>query len=192
MATMTLLHLVERIGTLMRAESRRTAATLKLQPVHLQVLAYLARCNRYSNTLVAVSSYLGITKGSASQSLLVLERKGLLNKVPDSKDRRVLHLHLTTLGQDAVSSTFQSMLWQQAASGLEEAQLARAAQTLDRILRNTQHRCQSQTFGHCFTCRHFQTEAMGRFRCRLTREAVSAPESAQICYQHEFPQLPVS
>lgn len=84
----------------MRGESRKTATTLKLQPVQLQVLAYLAHGNRYSNTLAAATTCLGITKGSAAQSLLVLERKRLLEKAPDSKDHRGVHLHLTVQGQD--------------------------------------------------------------------------------------------
>ncbi len=185
---MSLFDVVERMGTVARAASRKAAATVKLQPVHLQVLAYLARCNRYSNTPAAVTDYLAITKGSASQSLLVLERKRLLEKVADSRDRRVVHLHLTEQGHGVISSTFPPTLWQQASSGLEEQRLVLAAQTLEQILRNVQHR--HQTFGQCFTCRRFQTEGTDNFRCGLTQEALSGAEAQQICHEHEFPRLP--
>ncbi|MGC1953646.1 MAG: MarR family transcriptional regulator [Gammaproteobacteria bacterium] len=187
---MSLFDLVERMGTVARAASRKAAATVKLQPVHLQVLAYLARCNRYSNTPAAVTDYLAITKGSASQSLLVLERKRLLEKLPDGRDRRVVHLHLTEQGHDVLSSTFPLTLWQQAASGLERQRLVLAARTLEQILRNVHHRHRFPTFGQCFSCRHFQTEGAERFRCGLTREALSGAESQQICHEHQFPRRP--
>ncbi|MGF1613532.1 MAG: MarR family winged helix-turn-helix transcriptional regulator [Gammaproteobacteria bacterium] len=186
MSARVLFELVERMGTLVRAELRKSAAALKLQPVHLQVLAYLARCNRYSNTPAAVTSYMGITKGSASQSLLVLERKQLLKKVPDSKDRRVVHVQLTERGHAVLSSTFPPVLWQQASAGLEEARLVFAAQTLQEILSNAQQRQRYQTFGQCFTCRHFIQEGVDKFRCGLTQEALSAAESQQICHEHQF------
>jgi DNA-binding MarR family transcriptional regulator len=188
MIAMSLFELVERMGTVVRAQMRKAAATLKLQPVHLQVLAYLARCNRYSDTPAAVTDYLGITKGSASQSLLVLERKRLLEKVPDSRDRRVVHLHLTEQGHDALSATLPPTLWQQAFSGLDEQRLVLAVEALTQVLRNLHQSHRYQTFGQCFTCRHFRSKDANVFHCGLTQEALSTAEARQICHEHEFPR----
>lgn len=183
-----LFELIERIGTLLRAELRKSAAKVGGQPVHLQVLGYLAQCNRYSNTPAGVTAYLGITKGTASQSLGVLERKGLVNKVPDIKDRRVVHLHLTEQGQRLLQGTWLPALWAGAGLGLEERQWTLTEQALEQILRNVQRRHRYQTFGPCLTCRHLQQESSEQFRCGLTQELLQASETAKICHEHAFPQ----
>ena len=69
-----LLELVERLGNLMRAKLRRVSAQMQLQPVHMQALLYLSQANRYSNTPQALTEYLGLTKGTVSQSLLQIGR----------------------------------------------------------------------------------------------------------------------
>jgi DNA-binding MarR family transcriptional regulator len=46
-----------------------------LQPVQLEVLNYLSSCNRYSDTPMAVTEYLGQTKGTVSQTIKTLEKK---------------------------------------------------------------------------------------------------------------------
>ena len=77
MKTVNLFESIERMAALMRAEERRRCAECGLQPVHLQVLDYLLICNQYSNTPAAVSKYLGMTRGTVSQTLLLLEKKRL-------------------------------------------------------------------------------------------------------------------
>ena len=54
--------LLDRLTISLRARERRAAADVGLQPVHLQILGYLAKCNRFSNTPIAVSEYLGDSK----------------------------------------------------------------------------------------------------------------------------------
>lgn len=85
-------RLIERISNLLRSEERKQYAALGLQPVHFQLLDYLTRCNQFSNTLVVVAEYLGLTKGTVSKSIQLLERKNYLLKLPDANDRRVTHL----------------------------------------------------------------------------------------------------
>src|SRR4029453_4211140 len=72
---LVLLELVERLGNLMRTELRKAGSDEALQPVHLQALVYLSKANRYSNTPQALADYLGLTKGTVSQTLLLLDRR---------------------------------------------------------------------------------------------------------------------
>src|ERR1700674_5335522 len=74
---LVLLELVERLGNLMRTELRKSGGDEALQPVHLQALIYLSKANRYSNTPQALAEYLGLTKGTVSQTLLLLDPRGL-------------------------------------------------------------------------------------------------------------------
>ena len=94
-------QLVERLGNLLRADARRLGASHGLLPVHVHALVYLYRCNVLSNNPSAVSEYLGITKGTASQTLLRLEEKGLLRREADPDDARSVRLEPDVPGTKA-------------------------------------------------------------------------------------------
>ena len=54
--------LVERLGALLRAEQRGVGLDRQLQPVHQDVLHYLARCNRYTDGTLVPDRYMhGVT-----------------------------------------------------------------------------------------------------------------------------------
>lgn len=76
MSAIALYDYLERLTSLMRAWSREQPLVAELQSVQLSALHYLARCNRYSDTPLGVTEYLGLTKGTVSQSLKVLEGRG--------------------------------------------------------------------------------------------------------------------
>jgi MarR family transcriptional regulator, negative regulator of the multidrug operon emrRAB len=183
-----LIELLERLGNLLRTERRLGAHAAGLQPVHLQALAYLARCNRYSNTPAAVTAYLGTTKGTASQSLGVLERAGLVRRRVDPDDRRVTRLQLTPKGARLLGRLLPLPEWEASARTLEPEQARAAADALEALLRSRQASRGGRSFGACHTCRHFRREQGGRYRCGLTLEPLTADEGAQICHEHEWPQ----
>ena len=62
MEAVDVFDLIERMAALIRSEERKKCAEFGLQPVHLQVLDYLSRCNRYSDTPAALTNYLGMTR----------------------------------------------------------------------------------------------------------------------------------
>lgn len=183
-----LLDLVESLGRLAAGERRRRAVAAGLQPVHVQALAYLRRCNRYSNTPQALADYLGLTKGTVSQSLQLLERKGLIARLPDDADRRVLRLALTADGEALIGDAGEPAEWPTALAALPEAEASAAAVTLTRLLNAMQRRRGGQSFGACHSCRHFRREGDEAYRCGLTGEALSADDSRRICREHAWPE----
>ena len=174
-------ELLERIGNLLRSKQRDTAGRYSLQPVHLSALGYLARANRYSDTPAAVTEYLGVTKGTASQTLLVLERKGLLERRPDGSDGRVVRLALTPAGRSVAAEALAPEGLQAALTGLHPGNLEEA---LAGLLAGLQRANGLRSFGVCHTCRHF-TRAGSRFRCGLTGEGLTKADSSRICREHE-------
>ena len=72
--------LIERMAALLRSEERKKCTSLGLQTVHLQALNYVSLCNKYSDTPAALTNYLGMTRGTVSQTLSLLEKKGFLKK----------------------------------------------------------------------------------------------------------------
>lgn len=181
-------ELLDRISLLLRTEKRRLGTGVALQPVHLQVLEYLQRCNRYSNTPAAVGAYLGQTKGTVSQSLKLLEREGYLEKSDDPADRRVVRLQQTTRGRTLLRDLESAQDWERAEAALPPPQLAAVTQGLERLLRELQQARGGRAFGVCRTCRHFQAGSDGGHHCGLTGEPLSDADSSQICYEHDWRQ----
>jgi len=68
-------QLLEGLGKLLRGESQNLLLKHGLQPVQFEALQYLALCNLYSNTLMAVTEFFGQAKGSVSQTFKVIGSK---------------------------------------------------------------------------------------------------------------------
>ena len=177
--------LLERLTNLLRAEQRIGGAQAALQPVHLSTLLYLSRANRYSDTPAGVTEYLGSTKGTVSQSLLVLERKGLISKRSDKRDRRVIHLELTHVGRRLIDRAWPSARVRDAVGTFSESRREQLEAALRDFLTSLQRAHDSRTFGVCHSCKLFERLGDGSFRCGLTAEPLSADQSEKICREHE-------
>jgi DNA-binding MarR family transcriptional regulator len=180
-----LLHLLECLGRLLTGELRAQAGDRDLQLVHLQALDYLRRANRYSNTPRALADYLGLTKGTVSQTLLLLHRKELVLREEDPADRRVVRLRLSPRGRELVARRGKEDPWRRALRELPAAERAGAGRALLRLLAGVQRQRGNLGFGECRTCRHFRREERG-FRCGLTGEPLRRPETLQICREHAW------
>lgn len=178
-----LYRLIERIGNLLRTEIRKAGGDLGLQPVHLQALNYLARCNRYSDTQAAVTDYLGATKGTVSQTLKVLERKAYIAKVTDPEDKRVQHLKVSKSGYELLASCLPPRIFQEASHRIGEADRTQLSDLLTGMLRELQRANHSKTFGVCHTCDFFRSDGVHR-HCGLTHEPLSLADSEKICREH--------
>jgi len=186
LAAIRLLETAACIGRLLQGELRRRATELGLQLVHLQALAYLARANRYSNTAIALTEYLGTSKGTVSQSLQLLLRERLIRRASDEKDRRVIHLSLTARGRKALDTLGFLSEWNAALAALAPEEVAAGDAAMTGALRMLQRRTGNLTFGVCRSCDHFRIEDADAFRCGLTGEPLSVQDSALICREHRL------
>lgn len=176
-------NLIERMAALIRSEERKKCTELGMQPVHLQVLDYLSRCNRYSDTPAALTNYLGMTRGTVSQTLLLLVKKGFIKKTTDAKDRRVVHLCLLAEGEAILKQARTSDLFNQAALLFKEHNFVNNEEMFMKALTSLQKANKSQSFGLCKTCQYFTTTSTGFF-CALTKEQLSQSDSEKICQEH--------
>ncbi len=179
------LELIERIGNLLRAEQRKIGSAYDLQPVHIQVLDYLNRCNKYSNTPAAIVKYFGITKGTVSQSIKILEKKSLVEKMPDAVDKRSVHIFITAGGKKLLKNLLIHRSSYELANKADSKTNNLIENELKNILANLQKHNSYNTFGVCNTCRHLITEQNG-FRCGLTTEMLSSADTTKICHEHEY------
>jgi DNA-binding MarR family transcriptional regulator len=188
---LVLLDAVERLGNLVRSGLRQAGMPQGLQPVHLQALMYLNEANRYSNTPQALAEYLGLTKGTVSQSLLVLSRRRLISRYSDERDGRIVRLALTEKGKDVLRETSLSGHWRDALAKASPARLNSAIKVLNEALGGLQNRNGLKTFGVCVTCRHHLHIGPRSYVCGLTKEKLSSGEVRKICREHSPPdELP--
>lgn len=180
-----LLDHVERLGTLTRAGLRRAGAPYGLQPVHLQALMYLRQANHYSNTPQALAEYLGLTKGTVSQSLLLLSRRGFIERYADSADKRLVRLVLSDAGELLLKEIRLAPEWRQAARSISTGRVKTTAAALRELLLGVQQRSGSKTFGVCRTCAHCRREGQRSYRCGLTDERLALPDLRKICREHQ-------
>ena len=102
MNTASLPQLLNALSRAMLFEQRQAAIGAGLLPVQLAMLGYLRDANRYSNMPQCLAEYLGLTKGTVSQSLKILEERGWVLRQPDGADRRVVRLTLSEAGLTAL------------------------------------------------------------------------------------------
>jgi DNA-binding MarR family transcriptional regulator len=185
--SVALFDLVERLGNLIRASLRAAGSAHGLQPVHIQALMYLAEANRYSNTPQALGEYLGLTKGTVSQSVLLLARKKLVARQADAHDGRVVRLFLTDSGAAFLKQLNVAGTWRDALQAASPARINSAAVVLRQLLGKLQQQSGKRTFGVCATCQHNQRLGPRTYLCGLTRERLSSPEARKICREHAPP-----
>jgi DNA-binding MarR family transcriptional regulator len=178
-------QLLERLAGLLRTESRNLLLEHGLQPVQFEALHYLSICNRYSDTLMGVTEYLGQTKGSVSQTLKVLEKKELIEKSPDQADKRVAHMSVTTAGRKLIKNILPSPLLNSANKQLNEKDIAGFETSLQNLLKSMQHANNFKTFGQCATCIHNIKHSANETMCNLTEEPLSRKDVELICREHE-------
>ncbi len=180
----SIFSLIETIASLIRAEERKKCTALKIQMVHFQILDYLSRCNRYSDSPAAIANYLGLTRGTVSQTLIVLEKKQFIRKVQDDKDKRVYHTQLLEKGLLTLEKAKPAELFEKASAILnkekvEEIQVNYCIEVLTAL----QKANKSYSFGVCKSCKNFSQTNTGFF-CELTQEALSENDSEKICQEH--------
>lgn len=175
-------ELIQRLANVLRAEERLIGKTHGLQPVQLQVLAYLAEANRYSNSPSAAAEYFGLSKGSMSQTLGVLQDKALIEVEHDASDGRRSHLELTRLGREIAARLPVAALREACAP---PAAFAGLADGLEQLLRVVQRQRGGRSFGVCKTCRHFGVVGTGAM-CKLTGEPLVREQTEKICREHDL------
>lgn len=151
-----------------------------LNPTQRAALAYLARANRFSRAPSHVADYLATTRGTASQTLKALGRKGLVRETRSEADRRSVALEVTEEGQALAGSTDRL---DAALAALPPKTATALATGLAELLSDILARRGGRSFGMCRTCRHHDPRGAGG-RCLLLGVDLAPPETIQLCHEH--------
>ncbi|WDR02045.1 MarR family transcriptional regulator [Devosia algicola] len=117
-----------------------------LNPTQLAALTYLAHANRFSRSPSHVADYLGTTRGTMSQTLKALERKGHVEEQRSESDKRSISYGLTASGQEATAAP---SLMEAGLEGLSRDARDALAQLLTRLLKLSLAENQGRAFGVC-------------------------------------------
>jgi DNA-binding MarR family transcriptional regulator len=173
-------ELIGRLGRLAHALQYSAG----LNPAQWEALRFLARANKYSRSPSALSEFLGVTRGTASQTLIALEEKGYVERTRSTADRRSVDLRLTDKGLDLIRRDPLCCL-EEAATGLSDGCKEHIADGLERVVAALQVASGYVTFGPCFGCDHFRRDpadaAKAGCRCALTGDALEPNELGKIC-----------
>ncbi len=185
-STGNICDLLERLSTLFRNEVRQAGLVYGLHPVHLEVLFYLNRCNKFSDTPAAVRDFLGTTKGTTSQSITLLENKGYVIKTKDSHDKRVFHLSLTDSGKAIAEQSMPPQSLRNALEHCNDDENNTLKLQLENLLADIQIETSSTAFGLCQTCIYHLPKSQALFLCQLTQQELPTKFGELICREHQI------
>jgi DNA-binding MarR family transcriptional regulator len=176
---------LERLARLMRAREHEDG----LNPAQREALRFLSRANRFSNSPGSLTRYLGATKGTVSQTVMALERKGFITKSLRAGGRKTISLTLTDKGKAALARDPWSGL-AKAADELGGKTRRRLARGLSELLEGELLRSGLASFGACSTCRYFRErgrsdDAKGPHLCMLFEEPLTEDDAGRICREHQ-------
>ncbi len=175
---------LERLARVMRAREHDHG----LNPAQWEALRYLGRANRFSDSPGALTRYLGATKGTISQTLMALERKGLVSKSLRGTGRRSVRLALTDKGRGILAEDPWTLL-ANSAEELGGKTRRRLQRGLEELLEQELLRTGLASFGSCGSCRYFREggrdgDAQGPHLCMAFEAPLSGEETVRICVAH--------
>ena len=176
---------LERLARLMRAREHGG----ELNPAQWEALRYLNRANRFSNSPGALTRYLGATKGTISQTLMALERKGFISKSIRVGEKRSISLMLTPKGREMLALDPWNAL-ATAADDLGGKTRRRLSKGLRELLAEELQRQELDSFGQCPTCRFFRekgrsADPAGPHHCMYFDQPLTREVTELICIAHE-------
>jgi DNA-binding MarR family transcriptional regulator len=167
---------LERLARLIRSAGHAQG----LIPAQWDVLRYLARANSFSNAPAAAAQYLGATKGTISQTILALVKKGLVQSVKRGGDQRSVALHLTAKGKECLALDPLVTLARNI-ENLGGKTQRRFSKAVGELLLAESERQDHATFGVCGDCRfllHSKPPACASFGAVLNAETLHL-----LCYR---------
>jgi len=163
-----------------------------LNPAQWECLRFLASANRHSQTPGALAVYMGSTKGTASQTVIALEGKGLLRRVHGRPDRRVTTIEVTEGGNELLSRDPLLSL-RRVLAGLPNDVAQSLVVGLTHLMHELTERHGWRSFGVCPECGHFRrAEGGGAAHCDKLKINLEIGETDRICVDFQLYMTPDS
>jgi DNA-binding MarR family transcriptional regulator len=160
-------ELLVQVGRLVQAEGYDG----ELSPAQWMALRFFARANRFSRNPSALAEFQATTRGTATQTIKLLEARGYLVREPSKADRRSIRLRLTGEGKRALArDPFEVLV--RAVDLLDAKERTAMRRALHQVLSTIATSGAHRQIGVCQGCTHFGREV----RCNPPNAAPSAAE----------------
>ena len=168
---------IERLGRLARAAQHEEG----MKPVQWEVLRYLSRARKQSRNPGALADFLSSTRGTVSQTLIALEKKGLIKRLNCGSDGRAKRLELTPAAHEMLTRDPMEK-FTIAVSELGEATVL--LESLKGIVNTLVAQNGTNSFGDCRNCSQYVIKDLGGI-CRPKEMDIPAEEAVQLCRDFE-------
>ncbi len=169
---------LERLARLVRSASH----TQGLNAAQWEALRFLSRVNSFSNSPGALAHYVSATKGTTSQTVLSLIKKGMITKSSRGADARSVVLNLTDKATEILSSD-PLMSLNAALTDLSDKTSKRFAKGLSELLHSEVTRQGVPSFGTCGSCHHAAKKDDAVF-CEIINIAPAIGDTQKLCVHH--------
>ncbi len=160
-------ELLVQVGRLVQAEGYDG----ELSPAQWMALRFFARANRFSRNPSALAEFQATTRGTATQTIKLLEARGYLVREPSKADRRSIRLRLTSEGKKALArDPFEALV--RALDLLDKKERTAMRRALHQVLSTMATSSAHRQIGVCQDCTHFGRE----LRCNPQSTASSGAE----------------
>jgi DNA-binding MarR family transcriptional regulator len=171
-------ELLVHVGRAAQSEDARSGLTA----AQWTCLRFFARANTSTRTPSAFASFQATTRGTASQIIKSLERRGLVTRTRSGRDRRSVRFDLTKegraiLAQDPLRDLVGLI------GGLGDAESARFLTTLSKLTAALAAQRGAPSFGTCRGCSHFGTSG-GAAYCACMAAELTDEETLRLCASH--------
>lgn len=176
---------LERISEAFRVLLWEKVKVVKLSPIQIQILIFIKHHNPEFCTVNYLSDEFNMSAPTISDAVKVLIQKQLIKKIPDSKDKRRAHLHLTKKGEKLISeiSSFVNPLLH-SISNLKSEEKEYLLASLLQIINDLNSNKIVLTQRMCFTCVYLQKEN-GEFYCNLLEMKLKFKDLRIDCPEHQ-------
>lgn len=118
------------------AVMRKQAEEMKIPTSYFEVLSFVLE--NQSPTMKDISQYLNITPPSATTIIESMQKKGLIKRISEPKDRRSIKIILTTKGKDFLTKTHKAkfQVLKKLIAKLEDSEQKEFIRLLNKITNN--------------------------------------------------------
>lgn len=180
---------LERIATAMKSDDWASAQSVGLNPTQLAILRALEARNGGMG-VKELAVLLGVSQPTATDSILALERKALVEKHADPTDGRAVRVVITDAGRDAVRSGDAAPgAVAKATAALEDEDQEQLLVQLISLIRQLQEQGAIPVQRMCVSCRHFRpyahSDAARPHHCTFVDAAFGQQDLRIDCRDHE-------
>lgn len=177
---------LERISKAFRVLLWEKSKQYKISPIQIQLLIFCSNHKKENLKVSFLANEFDLTKATISDSIKILLKKELLNKVVNPKDSRSFTVELTSKGKEIVKQTisFSSVL-NQSIDFLTEIEKGVFLKQLMEFIYQLNQKDVISTQRMCLTCYYYNKNGNNHY-CNLMKKPLKNIELRIDCDEHQI------